>query len=65
MQILKTFTDRNLEAFSVQQTQEDQKETLLQYGESAVDDRLPQNELAALAFGVSAIINLDETITQD
>jgi hypothetical protein len=65
IQILKTLSRTNLETFSEQYTTENRNRTLLQYGESAVDDRLPQNELTALAFSVSAIINLDETITQD
>jgi hypothetical protein len=40
-------------------------ESFLQYGETSIDETLDKTELAALAFSVSAILNLDETITRD
>jgi hypothetical protein len=64
LQILMNLAHTNLQAFSEEDRQELIK-TLLQYGESSVDSSLPTAELASLTFTVSAILNLDETITQD
>ena len=38
---------------------------LLQVGESKVDDKLDQSELAAWTMVASAILNLDETVTKE
>ena len=64
VQILGDLAQTNLQTFSEESRQEVQ-DTLLQYGESSVDSNLPTVELASLTFTVSAILNLDETITQD
>ncbi len=37
----------------------------LSYGEKPRDESIPQIELAALAFSMSTVLNLDETITRD
>ena len=37
----------------------------LSYGEKPRDTNIPQVELAALAFSMSTVLNLDETITRD
>ena len=65
VQILHDLAQANLEAFSGQAPQGGAGEALLQYGESLVNRDLPAVELASLTFTVSAILNLDETITQD
>ncbi|MCF7973742.1 MAG: PSD1 and planctomycete cytochrome C domain-containing protein [Phycisphaerae bacterium] len=65
VQILRELAQTNLDAFSGEERLDEVGKTLLQYGDSAVDNRLPPVELASLAFTVSAILNLDETITQD
>ena len=64
LQVLGDLAETNLVAFS----QEDRQvvvNSLLHFGESTVDDTLSPVELASLTFTVSAILNLDETITQD
>ena len=38
---------------------------LLRVGESKVDDKIDQTELAAWTMVASAILNLDETITKE
>jgi hypothetical protein len=38
---------------------------LLRVGESKVDDKIDQSELAAWTMVASAILNLDETITKE
>jgi hypothetical protein len=65
LEVLSGLAQMNLKAFSKEDLQEDAAGTILQYGESMVDQNLPSNELASLTFTVSAILNLDETITQD
>ncbi len=65
LQVLSDLANMNLKAFSGETPLEDAGKALLQYGESTVDSGLPTVELASLTFTVSAILNLDETITQD
>jgi hypothetical protein len=65
VQILRDLAQTNLVEFSREGRLDHVGKTLLQYGESDLDRSLPPAELASLAFTVSAILNLDETITQD
>jgi hypothetical protein len=65
LMVLQELAQRNRLSFS-QPDREDSWDTVLaQYGASPVDNRLSSVELASLSFTVSAILNLDETITQD
>ncbi len=65
MLVLQELAQKNRQAFS-RADREDRWDTAVsQYGESTVDERLAAVELASLSFTVSAILNLDETITQD
>jgi hypothetical protein len=57
-----SFTNENLERFN---SQPDNAEKFLSYGETPREKSLPPTELAALAFSMSTILNLDETITRD
>jgi len=57
-----SFTNENLERFS---TDPGNAEKFLSYGETPREKSLPPTELAALAFSMSTILNLDETITRD
>lgn len=65
VQALAELSQANLDAFTGQPAQDPAKKTILQYGESKIDASLPPLELASLSFSMSAILNLDETITQD
>ena len=65
LKVLSDLAEMNLKVFSGETPLEDAGKALLQYGESTVDSGLPTVELASLTFTVSAILNLDETITQD
>ena len=64
LEVLTGMAQTNLKAFSNEDLQA-HAGAILQYGESSVDKSLPAHELASLTFTVSAILNLDETITQD
>jgi len=65
LKVLIGLAQMNLKRFSGDGVQENAASMLLQYGESTVDESLTPVELASLTFTVSAILNLDETITQD
>jgi hypothetical protein len=62
LQTWMTFTSENLERFNAQP---ENAEKFLSYGETPREKSLPPTELAALAFSMSTILNLDETITRD
>jgi len=57
-----SFTNENLERFS---TDPGNAEKFLSYGETPRNKDLPVPQLAALSFSMSALLNLDETITRD
>ena len=57
-----SFTNENLERFSAEPGD---AEKFLSYGETPRDKQLPAPQLAALSFTMSAVLNLDETITRD
>jgi len=65
MLVLQDLAQRNRLSFSQPDREDPWDIALAQYGQSPVDDRLAAVELASLSFTVSAILNLDETITQD
>ena len=56
------FANENLARFS---SEPEDAKSFLAYGEKPVDASLPEAELAALAFTMSTVLNLDETITRD
>jgi hypothetical protein len=56
------FSEENLKRFS--ESPENAK-SFLSYGEKPRDESLPELELAALTYTMSAVFNLDETITRD
>jgi hypothetical protein len=58
----ETFTNESLKRFG--QTPEDAT-AFLSYGEKPKDPEIPEIELAALSFSMSALLNLDETLTRD
>jgi hypothetical protein len=62
LQTWMTFTNENLERFN---SQPENAEKFLSYGETPREKSLPPTELAALSFSMSTILNLDETITRD
>ena len=57
-----SFTNENLERFS---GEPDNAEKFLSYGATPRNKELPTPQLAALSFTMSAVLNLDETITRD
>lgn len=65
VQVLAELTQKNLQAFAEERASDEWKNANLDYGESKSDTSLPILELASLSFSMSAILNLDETITQD
>ena len=59
---LISFTNENLQRFSADLGN---AEKFLSYGETPRNKDLPVPQLAALSFSMSALLNLDETITRD
>ena len=59
---LGSFSNESLERFNL--TPEDAA-AFLSYGEKPKDPKIPEVELAALSFSMSALLNLDETLTRD
>ena len=57
-----SFTNENLTRFTAEPGD---AEKFLSYGETARNTQLPTTQLAALSFTMSAVLNLDETITRD
>ena len=57
-----SFTKENLERFT---SNTENAEKFLSYGETPRNKELPAPQLAALSFSMSAILNLDETITRN
>jgi len=57
-----SFTKENLERFTANT---ENAEKFLSYGETPRNKELPAPQLAALSFSMSAILNLDETITRN
>ena len=57
-----SFTNDTLERFTANT---ENAEQFLSYGETPRNKDLPTPQLAALSFSMSAILNLDETITRD
>jgi hypothetical protein len=57
-----SFTNDNLERFSAEPGN---AEKFLSYGETPRNKDLPTQQLAALSFTMSTVLNLDETITRD
>ncbi|MFM8982674.1 MAG: PSD1 and planctomycete cytochrome C domain-containing protein [Spartobacteria bacterium] len=57
-----SFSNENLARFNADPAN---AEKFLSYGETPREESLPPAELAALSFTMSAILNLDETITRD
>ena len=57
-----SFTNENLERFNAKP---ENAEKFLSYGETPRKTELPATQLAALSFTMSAVLNLDETITRD
>ena len=58
----ESFSNESLERFNL--TPEDAA-AFLSYGEKPKDPKIPEVELAALSFSMSALLNLDETLTRD
>ncbi len=58
----ESFSNESLERFNL--TPEDAA-AFLSYGEKTKDPKIPEVELAALSFSMSALLNLDETLTRD
>ncbi len=57
-----SFTNDNLELFA---EKPEEAKGFLAYGEKPRDESIPETELAALTFSMSAVFNLDETVTRD